>query len=72
MERQAQKLKKKKRKSERPLNTPLFVLRCIQAGLRLSDLDELDYGFILDMLTEMENDSYKYKDKATQADFDRF
>ena len=65
-------LKKKKRKSERELNTPLYVLRCVQAGLRLSDLDDLDYGFVLDILTEIENDSYKYKDVASQSDFDRF
>lgn len=67
-----QSLKKKKRKTERELNTPLYILRCIQAGLRLSDLDVLDYGFVLDILVEAENDSYQYKDKATQADFDRF
>lgn len=50
----------------------MFILRCIQAGLRLTDLDELDYGFVIDILTESDNDSYKYKDKATQEDFDRF
>ncbi len=50
----------------------MYVLRCIQAGLRLSDLDVLDYGFIVDMLTEIDNDSVKYKEVATQADFDRF
>jgi hypothetical protein len=54
------------------VNTPLYVLRCIQAGLKLSDLDVLDYGFVSDMLTELDNDSYKYKDVASQADFDRF
>lgn len=72
MVKQPRSLKKKKRNSERELNTPLYILRTIQAGLRLSDLDILDYGFVLDILTEMENDSYKYKEKATQADFDRF
>ena len=72
MERQTQSLKKKKRKSERELNTPLYLLRCIQAGLRLSDLDVLDFGVVLDMLTELDNDSYKYKEVASQADFDKF
>ena len=41
-------------------------------GLRLSDLDALDYGFILDMITESSNDDYKYKELASQEDFDRF
>jgi hypothetical protein len=40
--------------------------------LKLSDLETLDYGFVVDIFTENENDSYKYKDKATQKDFDRF
>ncbi len=48
------------------------MLRVIQVGLRLSDLDELDYGFVLDILTELSNDDYKYKSVATQADFDKF
>jgi len=38
----------------------------------LSDLDVLEYGFVMDMMTELENDDYKYKSVATQADFDRF
>lgn len=67
-----QSLKKKKRKTERDVNTPLYVLRCIQVGLKLSDLDVLDYGFIQDMITELDNDSYKYKEVANQTDFDKF
>lgn len=67
-----QNLKKKIRKSEREFNTPLYILRTIQAGLTLSDLEVLDYGFVLDIITELDNDSFDYKDKATQADFDRF
>ncbi len=41
-------------------------------GLRIADLDALDYGFILDMMTESSNDDYKYKQIASQEDFDRF
>lgn len=48
------------------------MLRVIQVGLRLPDLDELDYGFVLDIITELSNDDYKYKSVATQADFDKF
>ena len=38
----------------------------------MSDLDFLDYGTVLDMMTEMQNDNYDYKELAIQADFDRF
>lgn len=65
-------LKKKARPTERELTTALYILRVVQVGLKLSDLDSLDYGFVMDMITELDNDSYKYKQKATQADFDRF
>ncbi len=54
------------------MTTPLFVLRCLQLGLTLSDLDQLDYSFVLDMMTESDNDSYNYPRRAMQADFDRF
>lgn len=54
------------------MNTALYGLRCIQVGLSLSDLDALDYGFVLDLLAENSNDDYKYQQKATQADFDKF
>lgn len=48
------------------------MLRCVQIGLTMSDLDFLDYGMIIDMMTERQNDDYNYKELATQADFDRF
>ena len=41
-------------------------------GLRLSELDTLSYGFVCDMFTENDNDQYKYKQMATQEDFDKF
>ena len=37
-----------------------------------SDLSNLEYGLILDMLTERGNDAEEWDYKATQADFDRF
>ena len=64
--------KKKVNPTTRALTTPLFLLRCTQMGLSMSDLDRLDMGIILDMLTESINDNYDYPVKATQADFDRF
>ena len=38
----------------------------------MSDLDELDVGTVLDMLTEKANDSAEYSQIATQDDFDNF
>lgn len=54
------------------MNTPLFVLRCLQIGLRLTDLDLISEGMAYDMMTESANDSAEYNYKATQADMDRF
>lgn len=41
-------------------------------GLTLDDLDSLEYGLIIDMMTESSNDEYEYRPLATQEDFDRF
>ncbi len=47
-------------------------MRCLQLGLRITELDDLEYGFVMDMITESGNDEYKYREVATQEDFDRF
>lgn len=54
------------------MTTALFVLRAYQIGLSMSDLDSLEYGFVVDMLTEAANDDCEYSIVATQEDFDRF
>lgn len=54
------------------MNTALFMLRAIQLGLSIKDMEELEEGFVLDMLAERSNDSHDYRDLPTQADFDRF
>ena len=41
-------------------------------GLRMDDLEQMDYGFALDMMVESANDDYKYKEMASQDDFDKF
>lgn len=64
--------KKSKGVSERPLTTGLFLLRCTQMGLSMSDLELLDVGMVYDMLVEHGNDDAEYDTVATQADFDRF
>lgn len=50
----------------------MFLLRVIQVGLTLNDLDVLEYGEVIDIITEADNDSYNYRQVATQSDFDRF
>lgn len=50
----------------------LFLLRAVQIGLRMDDLDCLEYGTVVDMMTESANDSCEYKQIASQEDFDKF
>lgn len=54
------------------MTTPLFMLRAVQLGVAIRDLDLLSIGIILDMYTESQNDDYKYPNVATQEDFDKF
>jgi hypothetical protein len=54
------------------MTTPLFMLRCLQVGLKLDDLDKLDIGLVNDMFVEMANDRAEWDIKATQSDIDRF
>ena len=54
------------------MTTPLFLLRCVQIGLTLSDLDLLTIGMVNDMFIEKDNDEATYEYKATQDDLDRF
>lgn len=50
----------------------LLLLRVTQIGLSISDLDNLEWGTVYDMMTESSNDDYPYKRVATQEDFDAF
>lgn len=62
--------KKKERRTIRAANTPLFLLRSVQVGLSVSDLDLLSIGMVNDMFTESKNDGYEYPIIGTQADID--
>ena len=53
------------------MTTPLFLLRCVQLGLSMADLEMLSIGLINDMYSESRNDDYKYAELATQEDFDK-
>lgn len=55
------------------MNVAVFMVRAKQMGLTLSEMDELEEGFITDMIIETGNDSFDgYKELATQSDFDSF
>ena len=54
------------------MTTPLFLLRCVQIGLHISELDLLTIGTVNDMYSEMDMDDYPSPPPATQAQMDRF
>ena len=57
------------------MTTLLFLLRCVQLGISIRDLDLLTIGMVNDMYVESGNDQdadKNYNVVATQADFDRF
>ena len=63
---------KKLRKTERELTTPLFLLRCMEVGISIPDLDLLTIGLVMDIWTEKGNDGTNYAYTASQEDFDAF
>lgn len=54
------------------MTTPLFLLRSVEIGISVRDLDLLSVGLVIDMWTEKANDGVKYRKVATQEDFDKF
>lgn len=54
------------------LYKPLFLLRCVQLGISMADMEFLSIGLINDMYSESRNDEWKYCQIATQEDFDLF
>ena len=64
---------KKLHATDRKMTTPLFLLRCLQLGISIRDLDLLTIGMVNDMFVESRNDEYKgWRQVAMQEDFDRF
>lgn len=62
--------------SDRRINTAIYALRTLQIGLKINDLEEIEEGFVMDLIIESNND-YAEKDgpktrQATQQDFDRW
>ena len=54
------------------MTTPLFLLRCVQLGISIRDLNLLTIGMVNEMFIEKDNDDYEYETKATQNDMDMF
>ncbi|MCQ2501264.1 MAG: hypothetical protein MJ117_07965 [Lachnospiraceae bacterium] len=57
------------------MTTPLFLLRCVQLGISIRDLDLLTIGMVNDMYVESNNDDVadkSYAVMASQSDFDAF
>ena len=54
------------------MTTVLFLLRSVEIGISVGDLDLLTIGMVIDMWTEKANDDVKYQRVADQSEFDRF
>jgi len=54
------------------MTTPLFLLRCVQLGISIRDLDLLTVGVVNDMFIERDNDDQDYAMLGTQAQMDAF
>ena len=54
------------------MTTALFLLRCVEIGISIRDLDLLTIGMVLDIWTEKGNDGVTYDRMASQEDFDKF
>ena len=56
------------------MTTPLLLLRCVQLGFHISELELLTIGTVNDMYTEMNNDENReaYSILASQEDMDLF
>lgn len=54
------------------MTTPLFLLRCVQLGISMGDMELLSIGLVNDMYAESRNDEWKYSEIGTQEDMDQF
>lgn len=65
---------KKLRPTDREMTPPLLLLRAVQLGVHISEMDLLTIGTINDMYSEMQNDENQgaYSILASQEDKDRF
>ena len=60
------------RPTDREINSAVYLLRAVQMGLSICDMENLDEGMIIDLLTESVNDTADYQTLASQEDMDGF
>lgn len=60
------------RPSARPESTALILLRCIELGLSMDDLDHLTLGMVYEIFVERGNDKYEWDEIATADDIANF
>ncbi|WP_174222375.1 MULTISPECIES: hypothetical protein [Gemella] len=53
------------------MTTPLYLLRCKQAGFTYADMKEIPMCIVTGTFVEQGNDSYDYPLKATQDIIDK-
>ena len=56
------------------MTTPLLLLRAVQLGVHISEMDLLTIGCLMDMYTEMQRDEHQeeFCRLPVQSDFDNF
>ena len=47
------------------------MLRCVQLGLSIADLELLAIGFVNEMFNESGRDKIEWREEASQSDMDR-
>lgn len=60
------------RPTARPESSALILLRCVQLGLSMDDLDHLTLGQVYEIFIEKGNDSYEWDELATAEDIANF
>ena len=63
---------KKLRSTEREMTTALFMLRCVQIGPSIRDLDLLTIGMVNEMFIESRNDEFQWPEIGDQQAMDAF
>ena len=54
------------------MTTPLLLLRAVQLGVHISEMDWLTIGCLLDMYSELQADDVPPVYTASQDDMDKF
>lgn len=60
------------RPSSRPGGTALLLLRALQTGLTMADLELITTGMLFDIIAERQNDEVEWPEEATLEDIQNF